>query len=311
MLPVTVLIDSLLYGNLITLMAIGLTLTYLTLKIPNFAHGDLAMVGVYSAYTVAVFLNINPYTLLPIAFLMGGLSALGTYILVYRPLFRKGASIVVMMVASIAVDIVIRSILQIYADIMSSTFNVYSRGFLFKDFSLNIYEVRLPGVLVISSLTVLAIIVSLYLFLSKTRFGIAMRAAIENPWLASSLGINVELVYGISWFIAGGITGLAGVFLPFRIPTNPDLGWLMLLSVFAASILGGLESLFGAIAGGYVVGFSEILGIYVLSSPPFGISTAYRPAIPFTILIITLLLAPRGITSVEWNKIATRLRRNV
>ncbi|RLE61208.1 MAG: branched-chain amino acid ABC transporter permease [Thermoprotei archaeon] len=298
---IDLLLDALVYSNLLVLLSISLTLTILTLKVSNFAHGDLAIVGVYGAYTFMVILGISTYFSIPFAFLFGGLYALATYLLVYGPMRRRGANFVMLMIASMAVDISTRSLLHMYADFMKSQLKVYSRGFIFDDISLDITGFKLQGIIFFSSLSVILLLLFLYILLMKTKFGIAMRAAIENPDLAEILGINVEKVYSFSWFLAGGFAGVAGFFLPFRIPTSPDLGFIILLSIFAASILGGVNSLAGAVVGGYIVGFSEILGTYLLSQPPINLNTAYRPAIPFTLLILTLMLMPKGLASL-WSK---------
>ena len=312
MLTFEVFLDSLIFSNLITLMAIGLTLTYLTLKIPNFAHGDMATVGAYVVLTISRTFSLNPYLSFPLAFLTAGALSLLSYLLVYRPLSRRNANIVVLMVASIALEIIIRSSLHVYADIMSSVQKTYYRGLTyyaikgFKEEPLRLGPHKVPVVTLTSTLTAIGITVALYLFLTRTKFGIAMRASIENPNLASTLGINVNKVYAASWFIAGGLAGLSGAFLPFRIPTSPELGWELLLKTFAASTLGGLESIFGAVIGGYAIGFAEIMGISMLSSPPFNLSTSYRPAIPIVVLIATLLIVPKGLTSIDVGKLVRR-----
>ncbi len=306
----TLLIDAIIFGNLLVLLSIGLTLTYITLKIPNFAHGDFATVGIYVAYYFLAFHKISPYFTLPAAFLISGCVALLSYLLVFKPLNSRGTSIVGLMVASIAIEVALRSILHIYADSLTNVYKIISRGFIFRDFGLQLSEaVFIPGLLIVSSALTIALVITLYILLTKTKFGIAMRAAIENPDLAEVLGVDVNKVYAVSWFLAGGLAGLAGALVPFRMPANPEIGWMLLLRVFSSSILGGLSSIYGAMLGGYIVGFAEVIGIQVLANPPFNLSTAYRPAIPFAILIATLLLMPEGITSkIKLEKIATKLR---
>jgi len=307
---VTLLIDAIIFGNLLVLLSIGLTLTYITLKIPNFAHGDFATIGIYVAYYFLVFYKISPYLTLPIAFLVSGTIALLSYLLVFRPLNNRGISIVGLMVASIAIEVALRSTLHIYADSLTNVYKVISRGFIFRDFGIRISRtIYIPGLLIVSTALTFTLIISLYILLTKTKFGIAMRAAIENPDLAEVLGVNVNKVYATSWFLAGGLAGLAGALVPFRMPANPEIGWMLLLRVFSSSILGGLSSIYGAMLGGYIVGFAEVIGIQLLSNPPFNLSTAYRPAIPFAILIATLLLMPEGLASkIKLEKIAAKIR---
>lgn len=307
---VTLLIDAIIFGNLLVLLSIGLTLTYITLKIPNFAHGDFATIGIYVAYYFLVFHKISPYITLPIAFLVSGTIALLSYLLVFRPLNNRGISIVGLMVASIAIEVALRSTLHIYADSLTNVYKVISRGFIFRDFGIRISRtIYIPGLLIVSTALTFTLIITLYILLTKTKFGIAMRAAIENPDLAEVLGVDVNKVYAVSWFLAGGLAGLAGALVPFRMPANPEIGWMLLLRVFSSSILGGLSSIYGAMLGGYIVGFAEVIGIQLLSNPPFNLSTAYRPAIPFAILIATLLLMPEGLASkIKLEKIAAKIR---
>ena len=302
-----ILLDAIAFSNVIALLSLGLTLTYMTLKVPNFAHGDLATLGAYAALVGVRFLNLNPYTAIPLAFLISGAVSLASYLAVYRPLSRRGANIVMLMIASMAVEVALRSSLHIFADVMTSRTKTYWRGFFFKDES----PAGVPPYVLASTLMVAAVSITLFLMLTKTKFGVALRAAVENPQLASTVGIDVEKAYAFSWMLAGGLAGAAGVFIPYRTPTDPETGWALLLRVFAASVLGGLDQVFGAIVGGYMVGLPEILGIYLLSGPPFNLSTAYRPVIPFTIFVLVLLLAPRGVFGVEWKRLLGRVRKNV
>lgn len=304
------LVDAVIFSNLLALMSIGLALTYMTLKVPNFAHGDFVALGAYASYSLFALAGLNAYLGLPLAFLVSGGVALLLYVAVFKPLNKRGASIVAMMIASIALEVILRSAMHIYADIMTTATppDIFFRGFIVPEpFALQLGSIRLSGLLIGSSLLVAGLVLGLHFALSKTRFGVAMRAAIENPSLASTLGVNVSLVYAVSWFLAGGLAGIAGALLPIKLPCSPETGWDFLLRIFAASILGGFESIYGAVLGGYIIGFAEVLGAYLLAQPPLCLSTAYRPAIPFIILIATLLIAPRGLTSVNWREVAQRL----
>lgn len=297
MISTMLLSDAIIFGSLLVLLAVGLTLTYITLKIPNFAHGDLATIGTYVAYAMYTFFKLNPYYSLPLAFIASGTIALLSYLLIFKPLTNRGMGIIGLMVASIAIEVALRSILHIYADVLSKSYKIISRGFIFRDFIIAIGSFYFPGLLIVSSILSISLIVSLYLLLTKTKFGVAMRAAIENPELAEVLGVDVNKVYAVSWFLAGGLAGIAGALIPFRMSAGPEIGWLMLLRTFAASILGGLSSIYGAMLGGYIVGFAEVIGIQFLSKPPINLSPAFRPAIPFAILIVTLLILPEGLSS--------------
>lgn len=292
------LVDAVVYGNLLSLLSIGLSLTLLTTRVSNFAHGDFATVGIYVAYTMCVLFGANPYLFLPFSFVGGLLLGFLVYRVVFEPL-RGKASLVTLMIVSMALDFILRYSVQIYADVLQRSLGVYTRGIVFKDVNVNFLGSTLPGLLVISSAVTWLFLLLLYLFLYKTKVGIAMRAVIENPSLSEALGINVKRVYALSWMLSASFASVAGVFLPFRITVNPDTGFSILLSIFAAVTLGGLESLLGSIIGAYIIAFSETVGVYYLSQ--IGLSTAYRPAISFITLALVLLLYPRGLAGL-WNK---------
>jgi len=303
--------DAIVFSSLLTLLTIGMTLTYLTTKVPNFAHGSIATVGIYFALITTKLLGLNIYLGLLPSFFAGGVVAILQYIVILRPLSKRNASITTMMVATIAFDFLLLSGLNILADYLSKSFLIISRYFLLKGFDFFLMGER--GVLLISPILVIAITIALYLLLTRTKFGVAMRATIENPPLAGTVGINADLVYIVSWFVAGGLAGLAGCLLPLWFIGNPDTGTFILISIFAAAVTGGLYNIYGAIIGGYTVGFAEIFLIRYLASlsDPFGAwIIPYRPVIPLLAMVITLMLAPRGITGIDVKRLRSMFRRN-
>jgi len=321
--------NSIIYANTVVMLAIGLTLTYLTTKVPNFAHGSIAVVGAYLFFTVAgVYMGEQLYQgqlAAPVAagllaaFLGGAVVGLLEYLLALRPLKRRGATLLGLMIATLGVDLFMIGMLNIYADIVGELIKqVRAQGLRVayissRDWNLRSYfadqVAGAPLSLWLSTGVVVASLVALYLLLTRTRFGVAMRAAIENPNLAGVLGVNVDLVNMASWFIAGGLAGLAGALMGITERMNPATGSLEVVVVFAASIVGGLESLAGAVAGGYLVGLSETLGTRYIGAL-LGINLyVYRKAVPLLLIIVTLLLAPRGLAGLaEEKKLATRLQ---
>lgn len=252
------IISAVVYASLFALMAIGLTLTYLTTKVPNFAYGSFVTIGVYTAYTLFKINGINPYLSGPVSFIIAGLSSVAMYLIVMRPLVRRGSSIVALMIATFAIDIAFTGIFGIYTDYLTFRYHlVDSKSFyqLLGDFKIS----DSPGIIIAAPSAVVLVTIALYTLLTRTRFGVAMRASIENPSLARVLGINVELVYVTSWFLAGGFAGLAGSFYTLWLPGSVSVGSDLIVEIFSASILGGLSSLFGAILGGVIIGGSEIL----------------------------------------------------
>jgi branched-chain amino acid transport system permease protein len=292
------------YSSLLTLLSIGLTLTYLTTKVPNFAHGAYAAVGAYVILTAVKVWQGNTYHYLFFAFLVGGTIALAQYLLAFRPLIRRGATTVGLMITTLAMEFIILSALNIYADYLSKVLKIKSRYFLFSAYDLNIAGMR--GLLIVSPTLTAVTVLSLYVLLTKTRFGIAMRAAIEDSSLASTMGIDVNRVYAFSWFISGGLGALSGALLPLWWPGYPEMGSEFIVSVFAASTVGGVYNLYGAVLGGYLVGLAEVLGTSYMASWLGPWVIPYRPLVPLVAIIVTLLLAPNGILGVNWRGIFSR-----
>lgn len=289
---------AIIFSSLLTLLSIGLTLTYLTTKVPNFAHGTFAAVGAYVTLTAVELWGGNPYHFLFFALMVGGIIALAQYLIVFRPLIRRGATIIGLMITTLAIEFILLAAMNIYADSLSRQFKVKSRYFLLAIHDFEI--VGNKGLLVVAPTLVVVTVTLLYLALTRTKFGVAMRAAIEDPSLASVVGINVNLVYAISWLIAGGLGSLSGALLPLWFPGNPDMGSKFIVSVFAASIVGGLGSIYGAVLGGFLIGLAEILGTNQLAIELGSWVHPYRPLIPLIAIAITLLLASEGLIGVNW-----------
>ena len=292
---------AIIFSSLLTLLSIGLTLTYLTTKVPNFAHGTFAAVGAYVTLTTVNMWHANPYHYLFLAFLIGGVIALAQYLGIFRPLMRRGATIIGLMITTLAIEFILLAALNIYADYLSTQLKWRSRYFLLTPHDVIIAGQR--GLLIIAPTLAAVTVILLYLILTRTRFGVAMRAAIENSSLASVVGINVNLVYAVSWFLAGGLAGLSGGLLPLWFPGNPDMGGKLIVSTFAASIVGGLFNIYAAVLGGFLIGLAEVLGTSYLASQLGAWIIPYRPLIPLIAIAITLLLAPKGLVGVNWRRV--------
>ncbi|RLG90533.1 MAG: branched-chain amino acid ABC transporter permease [Candidatus Hecatellales archaeon] len=299
-----ILRDAVVFASILSMLSTGLTLTYMTTKVPNFAHGDFAVVSIYVSLILAEILGLNPYLGILPGFLVGGLAALILYLLILKPLLDRGASYVILMIATIAYDMILISAINILADYLTGVYKVVTRLFILKSYDFQVFDQ--PGIVFIAPLIAMAMVISLYLFLNKTKFGIAMRAAIENPSLAGVVGINVNLTYAVSWFISGGLAGISGTLMPLWLMCNPDLGMRLIVSIFAASIVGGLTNIYGAFIGGLLIGFAEVLGTGYLSIIVGSWIIPYRPIIPLVMMSLTLLFAPKGLTGIAWREIFKR-----
>jgi branched-chain amino acid transport system permease protein len=301
------------YGGILSIMCLGLTVTYQTTKVPNFAFADFAVFGMNASYFSFVIGSLgSSYLTLPFAFVAGGAFAVTMYLLIMRPLIRKGSSIVVLMIATLAVDIVFTGVAE---DIAYVGFSLFSKKFIHAGFPTLLNAAPLPdfrvygetGLLVLSPALLAATTLAMYLLLTKSRFGVAMRASIENPNLARTVGINVDRVYIVSWFIAGGLAGLAGSLFTVWDGMSFGIQSVLILDIFAGSVLGGLGSIYGAVLGGLIVSFGEnyVLG-YLSITVSSQLSLLEVGGVSMIILIVTLLVAPRGIAGVNWAKLVRR-----
>ncbi|RLG80734.1 MAG: branched-chain amino acid ABC transporter permease, partial [Thermoprotei archaeon] len=267
-------------------------LMYLTARVPNFAHATIATLASY--ITLTVYLQgLNPYLAAPLAFAFVGTLLLMLYWIVIRTLISHGATIISLTIATLAIELMIYSCINIYADNLTRIYKYFSRYFVLReaDFTL----MGLPGIFTVSITLTIAAVISLHLLLTRTRFGIAMRATVEDPALATVLGVNTDLINAVSWFIAGGLCGLAGALFPLWFQMSPMIGITLIITVMAGSILGGLSSIYGSLLGGFVVGLTEILLTGYLAEMIGPQIIAYKLLIPLFIMIIVLLFFPSGL----------------
>ena len=287
---------AIIYSNLLMLLSIGFTFAYLTAKVPNFAHGGNAAIGIYVTFTLVTVLELNPYWAILLAFPICGLTSVLIYKGVIQALKRRGAGLISLSIATIAAQMMIYASVNIYADYMRGIAGQYARVFLYRNQDFKV--IGLPGVLLVSTVLAVTIITLLHVMLTRTKFGIATRATVENADLAGTLGIDTELVSLVSWFVTGGLAGVAGSLLPLWFQSTPYTGALILTSVFSASVVGGMSSIYGAMVGGYVIGLAEVLGTSFLADRFGSWVLPYRSLIPLIAMFIILLGVPEGLAGI-------------
>jgi len=311
--------SAIVYASLISLLSIGFTLTYMTAKIPNFAHGTYAGIGIYVVYTLSKIFGYSPYIGLPISFILGGIVSVLIFVLVIGVLSKMGGGTIVLTISTLAIQITLTAVLYIYAYWLRDRYKTYALGFLLKDFDFRIGGFQ--GIFPVSVIVCFSTVIFLHYMLTRTRTGIAMRATAENPELASILGIDTNRVQMISWFLTGGMACLAGSMLPLWFMSSPATGAAIITSIMAGSLLGGLETIYGALIGGFGVGLSEILlttwaqNIRIAGERQLWIGE-YRPLVPMIFMIAILLIEPRGLkglfdriaASETWRSIISRVR---
>jgi len=268
-------INGLVIGSIIAITAIGLSMIYKTLNFVNFAHGDFVAFAAY----IALFANTSGMHLAS-AFLVAIIATivLGVFIekVVWLPMRRKNASRTTLIIISIGFALVLRNILIFIWGGSTRNYDIpVRRGFEFFGATITSNQV-----LVIFAAFIL--VFALHYLLSRTKIGKSMRALSDNVDLARISGIDVDQV--ILWTLAAAGGVLYGLVTAIR----PDMGWYLLLPMFAAVILGGIGNPYGTIAGGIVIGLSQELSTAILP-------TEYKFAVSFVVMTLVLLLKPEGI----------------
>ena len=286
-------LNGLLVGSLYSLMALGLALIIASVRIYNWAHAELVTVG---AYVTALLVNFSGGSIfLSIAFAFAGSAvlALGMDEILFKPLEKRGSTGIQIMVATIAVGLIIRYAVYIYAT---------AEGLLTLKANVPVSNVWTSGAVTVSTLDLSIIpltvvtLVLLYLLLKKTIVGKQIRAMADNSDLARVSGIRVKRTRRLVWIIAGGTAGVAGALWSVYSLVNPEIGWILLLDAFAAYIVGG-PSIYGSAAAGFVLGLAENTGSYLLNQL-FGVPTQYKLLITFSLVVIVLLFRARTVLKV-------------
>lgn len=293
--------SGLIYSSSLALLAGSITIIYITTRTFNFAVASMATFGFYIAFTCVELYGGYPYQYYPLVALFGAFLGLVCYFGLNRHLLRRKAADITLMMSTLGYDLLLLSFIQMYVDYLSFTYRLFPRRV-----TMNIYDFELLGVraaAIILPIVALAFLITLHIFLTRTKFGIAMRATIENPVLAGASGINSDRVYMVAWIIGGGMASLGGAFMAMAITGTPVMGMYTIPLMFAGAILGGLNSLYGGMIGGFLIGVTEYAGVFYLSQRFGPWVQGYRMAIPLMLMAITLLFFPRGLAGIPLGKV--------
>lgn len=286
------------YASMISTLCVGFTLTHMIEKFPNFAHADYASIGSVVAFTLVTFYGFNPYTSWPLAALSGGVIGSILYLFIVRPLRRTAGDGIRLAFAMFALSRILATLVALYSFWVLSRYRIHSRGFILRRF--DFYLLGYPGILFTAPITSIILVTLLHFFLTRTKLGIAMRAVTEDPSLASCLGINVFRIHLLSWFLTGSTAALAGAVLSLSIPVRIGGAEELLITIFAGSVLGGLENIYGAVVGGFAVAFIQKIlpGIMVRLLGSVGIWIGgFEALVSIIVLVIILMVEPRGLTA--------------
>lgn len=285
------LIGGLVFSSLLAMAALGLSLIFGTTGLTNFAHGELVTFGALVAYFIDKLpgeiriggADITVIVGVIAAFVIGGLFGWLNDKALWKPLRSRGTGLIAMMIVSIGLSIFLRYTFQYFAGGETHNYSQYS--------ATTPWEIG-PLLITSTDLTVfviaVAVLVSVALLLARTRIGKATRAVADNPALASSSGINVERVINVVWIVGAAIAALSGVLLGITQGFDFQIGFKILLLIFAATVLGGLGTVWGAILGAFVIGiFVEVSTLFVPAE------LKYVGAL--LVLILVLLVRPQGL----------------
>jgi branched-chain amino acid transport system permease protein len=276
--------NGMIVGSVYGLIAIGLTMIFGVMRIANFAHGDFSMLGAYFAIYFVVLISGWLGWIGALIVAAVGVGIIGFFVekFLFRPLLTRWTDIDIIMV-SIGLFIFLENGAQL---VFGTAPKMITDPFHTKGINLIFFSTSMIRLLcfLFSVITILL----LQMFLSKTKMGVAIRATSQNRNAALLMGINISIIYSITFVVGSALAGLGGVLYGTIFAVFPMMGAMPTLKAFAITILGGMGNIRGAIFGGFILGVAETLGGNY-------ISMQYKNAIGFIIIILVLLIIPQGL----------------
>jgi branched-chain amino acid transport system permease protein len=276
-------INGLSLGSVYALIAVGYSLVYSILLFSNFAHGGFLVIGGYICYFILKSVGGGIWMASLAAVIGAGFSAVLTEKLAYRPIRERTNVTLYLLIASMGMSIVIENVFVIVA---GGRFRALPPVIPTQPVSL--FGVATTSMFdILSLVTAVVFLAGLQLFLTRTKWGLAIRAAAYDLKVAGLMGVNVNRLISIVFFTAGLLAAVGGIFLSVRYTLYPQLG-LITIKAFVAAVIGGLGSLPGAVVGSLILGLAEMLTAGFISSQ-------MRDLVVFLLLVITLLIKPTGL----------------
>jgi branched-chain amino acid transport system permease protein len=275
------LLNALILGGTYALLGIGLTLIFGIMKVVNFTHGELYALGAYMVYFFAMVAGVDFFVALVLAVLIGiAVGGLIELVLLRR---LRGASIDTTMLVMIGAWIVMQNSEQlVWSGVAKSVVTPFPQA------PLVLGPVSVSWTRIFVFVVAALLIVGTYLLIQRTKLGKAMRATFQDRDTAALMGVNINAVYTATFALGSGLAAAAGALLGPVFVVTPTMGNLAALKAFAIVILGGLGNIKGATIGGFILAFAEEIGAGYVSS-------GYRDAMGFLLIIIVLLFRPTGL----------------
>lgn len=297
-----IIVDSLIRASELALIGVGLTMVYDILRFASFAHVQFGTIGAFIALSISLMLPLPPGWAILIGaiiacVLTGGLGVLCDKLIFARLRTRPAA---ILMIASFGLGIVMQYSVQAIWGAGAHAYPLpLSRPWI-------IFGMRLsPAGAAVITAAVLSM-VAFHLLLTRTKLGVAMRATADNPQLSEASGIYTERIIRIVWFIGAALGALGGIMLGLVAQVQSNMGFEIMVAVFAAAIVGGIGNVHGAVLGACIVAFAENIGLVINWAPlarifsltdatELYIPVGFKTGITFVILILILLVLPRGL----------------
>lgn len=278
------LINGISLGSIYAIIALGYTMVYGIARMLNFAHGDIIMVGGFAIFTIVSTLNLPPLLGVLVAVVVCTILGVTIERVAYKPL--RGASSLAVLITAIGVSYLLQNIALL---IFGSNARQFTSIVNVPGLKLAGGELTISGVTMVTIVTCIVIMVSLTLFINKTRIGQAMLAVSEDTGAATLMGIDVNRTIAITFAIGSALAAVAGALLCSTYPSlTPYTGSMPGIKAFVAAVFGGIGSIPGALIGGVLLGVIENLSKAYISSQ-------LSDAIVFSVLIVVLLVRPTGI----------------
>jgi len=276
-------INGLSLGSVYALIAVGYSLVYSILLFSNFAHGGFLVVGGYLCYFALNTLGMNIWLAGAFSLVGAGFAAIATERLAYKPIRERTSVTLYLLIASMGMSIVIENIFVVIA---GGRFRALPP--VIPTNPVNVFGLATTSAFdIISLVTAVVFLGGLQIFLTKTKWGLAIRAAAYNLRIAGLMGVNVARLISLVFFVSGLLAAVGGIFLSVRYTLYPQLG-MITIKAFVAAVIGGLGSLPGAVVGSLILGLSEMLTAGFLSSQ-------LRDLVVFSLLVVTLVIRPTGL----------------
>ena len=273
-------LNGLMAGTILAVPAIGFTAIYAVLRFPNFAIASHLTIGAFAGWLANVSLGLPAALAVGVAFAAAGVAGVVSDELILKPLRPAGA--LTTAIAAVALTLVLENVIRfVFGNDLRGYALPIRRDWQVAGLRIAPQQVQNFGLAVVAMTAV-------FLFLAFTRTGKAMRAVADNPTLASVKGIDTDRVARLTTFVAMGLAGVGGMLLGLDTSIDPLTGFRVILSVFAAAVVGGLGSIPGAVVGALTIGVGEELSLLVLAP-------AYRTVVGFAAILLVLTLRPRGI----------------